>query len=72
MEWLEAATKAKNLVDICVQTEVVTTADVGVQTGNKFKTILCNNWIAGYCARGGKCTYAHGPDDLMGRKWIPK
>ncbi|GAB4821371.1 hypothetical protein N2152v2_008417 [Parachlorella kessleri] len=32
--------------------------------GPYWKTRLCFNFNAGYCAAGANCNYAHGPDDL--------
>lgn len=30
-----------------------------------YKTVLCNNWEEdGHCPRGGRCTFAHGEDEL--------
>eukprot|EP00826_Nyctotherus_ovalis_P037123 TRINITY_DN3367_c0_g1_i4.p1 TRINITY_DN3367_c0_g1~~TRINITY_DN3367_c0_g1_i4.p1 ORF type:complete len:337 (+),score=68.68 TRINITY_DN3367_c0_g1_i4:69-1079(+) len=35
----------------------------------KYKTELCKNWIlCGRCSYGGKCRFAHGPNDLVNKQ----
>jgi len=34
----------------------------------KYKTEMCKNWIeVGFCRYGGKCQFAHGDHELMGK-----
>lgn len=30
----------------------------------KFKTVICNNWLKGHCEFGDSCKFAHGSEDL--------
>lgn len=30
----------------------------------KFKTVICNNWLGGHCEFGDKCKFAHGSEEI--------
>ncbi|CEL99789.1 unnamed protein product [Vitrella brassicaformis CCMP3155] len=37
-----------------------------------YKTVICKHWQEGKCARGAKCTYAHGEEELRTRPDLRK